>query len=127
LRILSKQQANAKDPFYESPDWWDAKGQQVGMPAADVCLAHGLIQGRFCTFRSKDPGGMVVSDAVARRGLAEEKTRLKPLPAAIMADNLVLKDLPGKNGRRPMKRRPAVLEGARSRYPAAPGLPSCRR
>ena len=42
-------------------------------------------------------GGMAVSDTAKLKALEDENARLKRLLADTMPDNVVLKDLPGKN------------------------------
>ena len=66
------------------------------MPTAEVCRKHGLSQGTFYKFKSKY-GGMDVSDAVKLRAVTDENAKLKRLLTDAMLDNVVLKDLLGKN------------------------------
>lgn len=68
----------------------------TGMPTADVCRKHGLSQGTFYKFKSQY-GGMEVSDAAKLRAVTDENAKLKRLLADAMLDNVVLKDLLGKN------------------------------
>ncbi len=68
------------------------------MTTAEVCRKHGLSQGTFHKFKSKY-GGMEVSDAAKLRALEDENAKLKRLLADQMLDNVVRKDLPGKNRR----------------------------
>ena len=75
-----------KSRFTEAQIIGMIKEQEAGMPTAEVCRKHGLSQGTFYKFKSKY-GGMEVSDAA----------KLKRLLADQMLDNVVLKDLLGKN------------------------------
>jgi len=61
-----------------------------------VCRKRGLSQGPFYKFKSKY-GGLDVSDAAKLKTLEDENAKLKRLPAYQMLDNVVLKDLLGKN------------------------------
>ena len=71
------------------------KEQEAGMSTADVCRKHGLSQGTFYKFKSQC--GMEVSDAAKLRAVTDENAKLERLLADTMLDNVVLKDLPGKN------------------------------
>ena len=64
--------------------------------AADVCRRHGVSQNTFYKWKAKF-GGMQVSDARRLKSLEDENARLKRLLADAMLDNVVLKDLLGKN------------------------------
>ena len=72
------------------------KEQEAGMPTAEVCRKHGLSQGTFYKYKSKY-GGMEVSDVAKLKAMEDENTKLKRLLADAMLDNVVLKDLLGKN------------------------------
>ena len=72
------------------------KEQEAGMPTADVCRKHGLSPSTFYKYKSKY-GGMEVSDVAKMRVLEDENAKLKRLLADTMLDNVVLKDLLGKN------------------------------
>ena len=72
------------------------KEQEAGMPTTVVCRKHGLSQGTFYKYKSKY-GGMEVSDVAKLRTLEDENAKLKRLLADAMLDNVVLKDLLGKN------------------------------
>jgi len=72
------------------------KEQEAGMATAEVCRKHGLSQGMFYKYKSKY-GGMEVSDVAKLRTLEDENAKLKRLLADAMLDNVVLKDLLGKN------------------------------
>ena len=72
------------------------KGQEAGMPAAEVCRRHGLSPATFYKFKSRY-GGMEVSDAARLKALEDKNAKLKRLLADTMLDNVVLKDLLGKN------------------------------
>jgi len=58
--------------------------------------AQSISQGTFYKFKSKY-GGMEVSDAAKLRAVTDENAKLKRLLAEAMLDNVVLKDLLGKN------------------------------
>lgn len=66
------------------------------MPTAEMCLRHGLGPATFCKLKAKS-GGMEVSEAARLKSLEDENARLKGLLADRMLDNVVLKDLAGKN------------------------------
>ena len=72
------------------------KEQEAGMPTAEVCRRHGLSPAPFYKLKAKY-GGSEVSDAHRLKSLADENAKLKRLLADTMLDNVVLKDLPGKN------------------------------
>lgn len=70
--------------------------QERGMATAEVCRRHGISEGTFYKWKAKF-GGMQVSDAKKLKTLETENARLKRLLADAMLDNVVLKDLLGKN------------------------------
>ena len=70
--------------------------QERGMSTAEVCRKHGISEGTFYKWKAKF-GGMQVSDAKKLKSLETENARLKRLLADAMLDNVVLKDLLGKN------------------------------
>ncbi len=72
------------------------KEQEAGLPTAEVCRKHGLAQSTFYKLKARY-GGMDVSDAARLRALEDENAKLKRLLADTMLDNVVLKDLLGKN------------------------------
>ena len=72
------------------------KEQEAGMPTAEMCRKHGLSQGTFYKFKSKY-GGMEVSDVAKLSAMEDENAKLKRLLADQMLDDVVLKDLLGKN------------------------------
>ena len=91
---MSKQMRKSR--FTEAQILGVIKEQKAGMPTAEVCRKHGLSQGTFYKFKSKY-GGMEVSDPAKLKALEGEKAKLKRLLADTMLDNVVLKDLLGKN------------------------------
>ena len=72
------------------------KEQEAGLPTAEVCRKHRLAQSTFYKLKAKY-GGMEVSDAARLKALENENAKLKRLLADTMLDNVVLKDLLGKN------------------------------
>ena len=70
--------------------------QERGMATAEVCRKHGISEGTFYKWKAKY-GGLQVSDAKKLKSLETENARLKRLLADAMLDNVVLKDLLGKN------------------------------
>lgn len=70
--------------------------QERGMATAEVCRKHGVSPGTFYKWKAKF-GGMTVPDARKLKTLETENARLKRLLADAMLDNVVLKDLLGKN------------------------------
>ena len=67
-----------------------------GEATCDVRRRHGISGTRFYKWKAKF-GGMDVSDARKLKALETENVRLKKLLADAMLDNVVLKDLLGKN------------------------------
>ena len=72
------------------------KEQEAGMPTVEVCRRHGLNPASVYKFKAKY-GGMNVSDTHRLKSLEDENGKLKRLLADTMLDNVVLKDLLGKN------------------------------
>ncbi len=70
--------------------------QERGLATAEVCRRHGVSPASFYKWKAKF-GGMDVSDARKMKTLETENARLKRLLADSMLDNVVLKDLLGKN------------------------------
>ena len=70
--------------------------QERGANTAEVCRKSGISPNTFYKWKSKF-GGMDVSDARKLKALETENARLKKLLADAMLDNVVLKDLLGKN------------------------------
>ena len=66
------------------------------MPTAEVCRRHGFSPASFYTFKAKF-GDMNVSGTHRLKSLEDENAKLKRLLADTMMDNIVLKDLLGKN------------------------------
>jgi len=85
-----------KSRFTEAQIIGMIKEQEAGMPTSEVCRKHGLSQGTFYKYKSKF-GGMEVSDVAKLRTLEDENAKLKRLLADAMLDNIMLKDLLGKN------------------------------
>ncbi|MBD3665986.1 IS3 family transposase [Sulfitobacter aestuariivivens] len=101
-----------KSRFSEAQIIGMIKEQEAGMPTADVCRKHGLSQGTFYKFKAQY-GGMEVSDAAKLRAITDENAKLKRLLADTMLDNVVLKDLPGKELTTPNMRRAAARKAMR--------------
>ncbi|WP_378946783.1 IS3 family transposase [Paracoccus sp. R86501] len=97
-----------KSRFTEAQIIGMIKEQKAGMPTAEVCRRHGLSPATFYKFKSQY-GGMEVSEAARLKSLEDENAKLKRLLADIMLDNVVLKDLPGKELTTLIKRRDAAL------------------
>jgi len=70
--------------------------QERGLATSEVCRKHGISPASFYKWKAKF-GGMDVSDARKLKTLETENARLKRLLADSMLDNVVLKDLLGKN------------------------------
>ena len=70
--------------------------QERGLATAEVCRKHGISEGTFYKWKAKF-GGLEISDAKKLKSLETENARLKRLLADAMLDNVVLKDLLGKN------------------------------
>ncbi|WP_120222877.1 IS3 family transposase [Sulfitobacter guttiformis] len=88
------------------------KEQEAGMPTAEVCRRHGLSPASFYKFKAKY-GGMNVSDTHRLKSLEDENAKLKRLLADTMLDNVVLKDLPGKELTTPNVRQAAARKAMR--------------
>ena len=70
--------------------------QERGLKTAEVCRKHAISPNTFYKWKSKF-GGMDVSDDRKLKTLETANARLKKLLADAMLDNVVLKDLLGKN------------------------------
>ncbi len=70
--------------------------QERGVGTAEVCRKHGISGATFYKWKAKF-GGMNVSDARKLKALESENAKLKRLLADAMLDNVVLKDLLGKD------------------------------
>jgi len=85
-----------KSRFTEAQIIGMIKEQEAGMPIAEICRRHGLSPATFYKLKARY-GGMEVSDAAKLKTLTNENAKLKHLLADTMLDNVVLKDLLGKN------------------------------
>lgn len=85
-----------KSRFTEAQIIGMIKEQEAGMPAAELCRRHGLSSATFYKLKARY-GGMEVSDAQKLKVLEDENAKLKRLLTDAMLDNIVLKDLLGKN------------------------------
>ncbi|MCJ7872942.1 IS3 family transposase [Phaeobacter sp. J2-8] len=101
-----------KSRFTEAQIIGMIKEQEAGMPTAEVCRRHGLSTATFYKLKAKY-GGMEVSEAARLKALEDENAKLKRLLADTMLDNVVLKDLPGKELTTLTKRRDAALRAMR--------------
>ena len=72
------------------------KEQEAGMPTAEVCRRHGLSPASFYKFKSKYVG-VNLSETHRLKSPEDENGKLKRLLADTMLDNVVLKELLGKN------------------------------
>jgi len=111
LLNLSKAQTDAKEPFYRDANYslpgrvlrsnvpkerGMIKEQEAGMSTSEVRRRHELSPASFYKFKAKF-GGMNVSDTRRSKSLEDENAKLKRLLADTMLDNVVLKDLIGRN------------------------------
>ncbi|MFG6664763.1 IS3 family transposase [Sulfitobacter sp. 916] len=101
-----------KSRFTEAQIIGMIKEQEAGMPTAEVCRRYGLSPSTFYKLKAKY-GGMDVSEAARLKSLEDENAKLKRLLADTMLDNVVLKDLPGKELTTLSKRREAALRAMR--------------
>ena len=76
------------------------KEHAAGLSAGDVCRKYGISDATFYKWRSRF-GGMEVSDVRKLKALEDENRRLKKLLAESMLDASTLKEMLGKNFRRP--------------------------
>jgi putative transposase len=72
------------------------------LSAPELCRKHGISDATFYTWR-KRYGGMEVSDARRLNALEEENAQLKKLLAESMMDVSTLREMLGKNFRRPAR------------------------
>ncbi len=72
------------------------KEHEAGMKTQDLCRKHGISDATLYNWKARY-GGMTTSDVAKLRSLEDENRRLKKLLAEQMLDNVVLKDLLGKN------------------------------
>jgi putative transposase len=68
------------------------------MPTGEACRRHGLCTATFYTLKALH-GGMEASEAARLKALGDENAKPKRLLADTMPDDVVPKDLPGKNRR----------------------------
>ena len=85
-----------KSRFNEAQIIGILKEQEAGLPTGEVCRKHGVSSATFYKWKAQY-GGMDVSDAHKLKALEDENAKLKRLLADTMLDNVVLKDLLGKN------------------------------
>ena len=72
------------------------KKSEGGMKTADACREQGISEATFYKWKAKY-GGLEVSEARRLKRLEEENAKLKRIVADLTMDNVVLKDLLGKN------------------------------
>jgi putative transposase len=69
----------------------------AGAQASELCRRHGISTATLYGWRSRY-GGMAVNELRRLKALEDENARLKRLVAQQALDNLMLKELLGKNG-----------------------------
>ena len=69
---------------------------EAGLPVKEVCRKHGISSACYYQWKSKY-GGLGASELKRLKELEAENAKLKRLLADTMLDNVVLKDLLGKN------------------------------
>lgn len=72
------------------------KQSEAGLKTAEICRQSGISEATFYNWKAKY-GGMGVSDVQKLKRLEEENAKLKRVVADLTLDNVVLKDLLGKN------------------------------
>jgi putative transposase len=72
------------------------KQSEAGLKTAEICRQNGISEATSTTWKAKY-GGMGVSNVQKLKRLEEENTKLKRVVADLTLDNVVLKDLLGKN------------------------------
>ena len=72
------------------------KQSEAGLKTAEICRQNGVSEATFYNWKAKY-GGMGVSDVQKLKRLEEENAKLKRVVADLTLDNVVLKDLLGKN------------------------------
>ena len=72
------------------------RGQERGLPTADVCRRHGISGATFYKWKAKH-GGLDMSEARRLKALEDENAKLKKLLAEAMLDVAKLQDLASKN------------------------------
>ena len=68
----------------------------AGIKVKDICRKHGISDATYYNWKAKY-GGMSASELKRTKELEAENAKLKRLLADTMLDNVVLKDLLGKN------------------------------
>jgi putative transposase len=96
-----KEQTNATEQNYRSPNKWMIEEQEARITTANVYRRLGLSPASFYKFKAKYCG-MNVSDTYRLKSLEDENAKLKRLFVDSMLANVVLKDLLGKNLRHRM-------------------------
>lgn len=76
------------------------KEHQAGLSATELCRKYGVSDATFHKWRSKY-GGMDVSEAKRLKSLEDENGKRKRLLADAMLDVSTLREMLGKNFRRP--------------------------
>lgn len=72
------------------------KQGEAGAKTSELCRQHGVSAATYYQWKSKY-GGLEVSEARRLKTLTEENARLKRVVADLTLDNVMLKDLVGKN------------------------------
>jgi putative transposase len=72
------------------------KQSEAGLKTAEICRQNGISEATLYNWKAKY-GGMGVSDVQKLKRLEEENAKLKRVVADLTLDNVVLKDLLGKN------------------------------
>lgn len=72
------------------------KEHEAGVKTGDLCRKHGVAPATFYHWKAKY-SGMGVNEARRLKHLEEENAKLKRVVADLTLDNVVLKDLVGKN------------------------------
>ncbi len=72
------------------------KQEEAGMKTAELCRQNYISEATYYNWKAKY-GGMAVTDVQKLKRLEEENAKLKRVVADLTLDNVVLKDLLGKN------------------------------
>ncbi len=72
------------------------KQGEAGMKTVELCRQSGISEATYYNWKAKY-GGLAVSDVQRLKRLEEENSKLKRVVADLTLDNVVLKDLLGKN------------------------------
>ena len=92
----AEKESNEKDKVHRRADCGDSEAKRGRSEDGRDCRQNGISEATFYNWKAKY-GGMGVSDVQKLERLEEEDAKLKRVVADLTLDNVVLKDLLGKN------------------------------